>query len=110
MFAPEGKKAHAVSFFEIEKKIREVNASYQSELMMGNSSLVLNPNSFTLRFWRTIQHLGALFYFFHVPARIAFLPYQSMLDTSLFASSFLVDLLVILNLLVGFNVAYMNKQ
>uniref|UniRef100_A0A7S4H8T1 Cyclic nucleotide-binding domain-containing protein n=1 Tax=Guillardia theta TaxID=55529 RepID=A0A7S4H8T1_GUITH len=110
VFAPEGKKAHAVSFFEIEKKIREVNASYQSELMMGNSTLVLNPNSFALRFWRTGQHLGAFFYFFHVPARIAFLPYQSMLDTSLFASSFLVDLLVILNLFVGFNVAYMNKQ
>uniref|UniRef100_A0A7S0HH37 Cyclic nucleotide-binding domain-containing protein n=1 Tax=Hanusia phi TaxID=3032 RepID=A0A7S0HH37_9CRYP len=112
LFSPDGLKGTSVSFPDIERTLREKRASKigKEKFFMGHFGSAFNPYSNPMRVWRTIQQLCAIAYFLYVPAQIAFLPYDKLTNPSFLSTELVLDGLVFTNVLVSFNIAYMNKQ
>ena len=113
-FCPDGQNGLKLSWIDIERGLRERrNRSQRTDrLFLSGFGSPLNPNSLMLRAWRTLMQMIALYYFAHVPVRIAFDPYPDMLGWQ-YAPLCLdlgVDSFVFLNLLLTFNIGYMNKK
>ena len=113
-FSPDGPNGLELYWIDIERVLRErSNESQRADrLFLNGLGSPLNPNSLLLRTWRTLMQMSALYYFTHVPVRIAFDPYPEMLgwQYALLSVDLGVDCLVFLNLLLTFNIGYMNKK
>ena len=112
LFSPDGVKGISVSYPDIERTLREKRASSigKEKFFMAGFGSAFNPYSTQMRIWRTIQQICAIAYFLYVPAQVAFLPYDKLTNSSFLSSELVLDGLVFANVLVSFNIAYMNKQ
>jgi len=114
VFSIDGSKGESVTWIDIERRLRErLNKGLDPHrLFLGDFSSSLNPSSPVIRFWRSIQQVAALFSFMHVPVRIAFQPYPSMIswDYPMVAMDLGVDCILALNLIVKFHISYMNTK
>jgi len=114
IFSPDGAKGESVTWSDIERGLRErTNSGLDPRrLFMAGLGTTLNPGSPYIRFLRSSQQAAALFMFTHVPVRIAFNPYATMTswECSMLTLDLCVDCVVFFNLILNFNIAYMNKK
>ena len=113
-FSQDGPKAKAVLWINIQRELHERRDKglNPTRLFLKGFGSPLNPNSHTIRVWRTLSQLGAVYLFLLVPVRIAFNPYPDVLAWGHFTLSLdlAVDCLTFLNLIITFNTAYVNKK
>jgi len=113
-FCADGPKGQQLTWFDIERGLRERSNKTQraDRVFLSGFGSALNPNSLPLRTWSTIQQMSALYYFVHVPVRIAFNPYPFMTgwQYALLTVDLVVDSLVFVHLILTFNIGYMNKK
>ena len=108
IFAAEGRKGMSVTWNEIDRELKNDRSKPQDRLFVGAFGSALNPKCFAIRSWWSFQQAAALYYFVHVPVRIAFNPYPKMTswnEIALWLDSF-VDCLAFFNLLLAFNVRF----
>ena len=114
VFSPDGPKGESVAWLDIERELRHrTNKGLDpARLFMSGFGSPINPNSHTLRIWRTLNQFSAIYFFLLVPVRIAFNPYSDMLAWNYVTLSLdlAIDCLTFLNLLITLNTAYMNKK
>jgi hypothetical protein len=109
VFGRNGSRSKELSWADVRKALREQKASnltYDS-LFLDSA---LNPNGWIYRTWSRLMDALALYYFILVPVRIAFVPWNSMLDVSALATELFADLLNVVNLLVLCNTAYLSSR
>ncbi len=113
-FCADGAKGQQLTWIDIERGLRERSNKTQraDRVFLSGFGSALNPSSLPLRTWFTMQQMSALYYFLHVPVRIAFNPYPNMTgwQYALLGVDLGVDCLVFLHLLLSFNIGYMNKK
>jgi len=114
VFSPDGPKGEAVSWTDIERELRERHDKGldPTRLFMRGFGSTFNPNSHTIRVWRTWNQICAIYLFLFVPVRIGFSPYPAMTDWSYttICIDLLVDSCTVVNMLITLNTSYMNKK
>ena len=111
VFGRNGMDSEHVFWSDFRKTIRERklgSAKYQSDALFFKS--VLNQEARVVKVFRKIMSLIGFYYFIMVPVRLAFNPWNSMLDIRALCSDLVVDSFVFLNLLVLINKSYKNKK
>lgn len=79
-------------------------------LFIHSKSHAFNPLSTPIRLWYTLMQMCGIYLFISVPARIAFNPFLVMTHWFNLSVDVTIDSLLILNIMITFNVAYVNKQ
>ena len=114
MFSPDGAKGTSVTWVDIERGLRERSSKGPApdRFFMNGFGSALNPNSSVIRSWRTIQQIIACYFFVHVPVRITFDPYPAMTSWNYptLVADLIFDIAVFCNVVISFNVSYMNKK
>jgi hypothetical protein len=109
LFGRYGSRSHEIFWSDVRKTIRE----RQGQSVMGEAFLiksVLNPNASPVKRWAKLMEAVAVYHFVVVPIRIAFLPWDSMIETRALATDLAADMLTILNLVVAVNTAVLSSS
>ncbi len=109
LFGRNGIKSRECCWADIRKSLREQNKIH----LTTNTILIhsaLNPNSWLISGWVALTKLVALYYFIAVPARIAFVPWITMLEVGALATDLVADILNATNIIMMGNTAYMNSR
>jgi hypothetical protein len=111
MFSPIGADATSLTLVDIERGVFESlnKGPNPNRFFVEDFGSPLNPNSFALQLWRSIQQICAIYFVLHVPVRICFDPYQIFFawEQPPLVFDLFIDMLVFGNLLLSFNIAFM---
>jgi hypothetical protein len=111
MFSPIGADATSLTLVDIERGVLDClnKGPNPHRFFVEELGSPLNPNSFALQLWGSIQQICAIYLVLHVPVRICFDPYQVFFawEQLPLVLDLFIDMLVLSNLLLSFNIAFM---
>jgi len=111
VFSPLGASGTMVTLVEIERGFLESSNKGPSphRFFIAEFGSPLNPNSFILQLWESVQQVCAFYLVLHVPVRICFNPYKQFFtwEQPTLVLDLITDFFVACNIVLSFNVSFM---
>ena len=111
VFGRNGTRSQHIFWPDFRKILRERKSGlgeYHKDSLFIKTAL--NPDAWVVKIWHSFMEIVGVYYFIFIPLRIAFDPWQTMVNIYALSTDLVVDGLTGLNLVVAMNTCYTNSR